>query len=237
MRAQGEELLEKLKDHFEEFSIPEDSEWFLRAMTHRSYANEQDLSYDNERLEFLGDAVIDLVVCEHLFNEYEDRLEGELSEIKSAVVDTGSLTKIARRLDLQKFLRLSKGEERVARGRDKVIADTFEAFVGAMFLSFGLQTTSQYILPIFKEKIEQFIEEGTRNYKGKLLEWTQEYGYSQPEYRVEEVKGPQHRPKHMVSVLVEGEKYGSGTGRTKKEAEQEAAREALADLNDGNKVS
>jgi len=234
MRDQGKELLEKLKDHFEEFTIPEQSEWFLRAMTHRSYANEQDLSYDNERLEFLGDAVIDLVVCEHLFHEYDDRLEGDLSEIKSAVVDTGSLTEIARRLDLQEFLRLSKGEQRVSRGRDKVIADTFEAFVGAMFVSFGLEKTSEYILPIFQEKVEQFIEEGTRNYKGKLLEWTQEYGYSQPEYRVQEVKGPQHRPKHTVSVLIEGTNYGSGTGRTKKDAEQEAAREALMKLEDGN---
>lgn len=236
MKQEGKQLLERLQDHIDKFEVPEDSPWFLRAMTHRSFANEQELEYDNERLEFLGDAVIDLIVCEHLFHEYADRLEGELSEIKSAVVDTASLTEIARTLGLQDFLRLSKGEQRMKRGRDKVIADTFEAFVGAMFVTFDLKKTRDYILPIFEKKIIEFIEHGTKNHKGKLLEWTQEYSYSQPEYRVDKVEGPQHRPQHMVTVLVEGKEYGSGIGRTKKDAEQEAAREALDVLEEAGKI-
>lgn len=222
-------LLESLKENFE-FSIDDHDEIFIRSMTHRSFANERELDYDNERLEFLGDAVIDLIVCEYLFMEYGDRLEGELSEIKSAVVNTASLTRIARKLDLGNYLRLSKGEERVQRGRDKVIADTLEAFVGAIFVSWNLDRTKDFILPYFEDEIERFLEEGTRNYKGKLLEWTQDRGLDQPHYTVDNVEGPQHMPNHTVSVYVDGEHHGTGEGRTKKDAEQEAAREALEQL-------
>jgi len=225
----NKQLLESLREQFD-FSIGENAELFVRSMTHRSYANEQELEYDNERLEFLGDAVLDLIVCEFLFKEYENYREGQLSEIKSAVVNTASLTRIARELDLAEFLRLSKGEERVQRGRDKVIADTLEAFVGALFVSRGLEETRDFVLPYFKDEITRFLEEGTRNYKGKLLEWTQEHGHNQPDYRVDDVEGPQHMPKHTVSVFVDGDHYGTGQGRTKKDAEQEAARKALEEL-------
>lgn len=223
------ELIESLRDDFE-FDFDEHGDLFIRSMTHRSYANERNLDFDNERLEFLGDAVIDLIVCEYLFGEYADRLEGELSEIKSAVVNTASLTRIARQLDLADHLRLSKGEERVQRGRDKVIADTLEAFVGAIFVSRDLERTRDFILPYFIEEVERFLEEGSRNYKGQLLEWTQDRDIDQPEYRVDKVEGPQHMPNHTVSVYVDGEHQGTGEGRTKKDAQQEAAREALENL-------
>jgi len=229
MDEMDHELIQELKDKFD-FSLNEGARWFVRSMTHRSYANERDLDYDNERLEFLGDAVIDLIVCEKLFRDYADSREGRLSEIKSAVVNTESLTEIARKLQLADHLRLSKGEEQVQRGRDKVIADTLEAFVGAVFVSAGFNETKEFILPFFEEKIEEFIAEGTRNYKGKLLEWPQERGYAQPDYRVENVEGPQHKPRHTVSVSIDGTTYGTGSGRTKKDAEQEAARTALDQL-------
>ncbi|MFB6355999.1 MAG: ribonuclease III [bacterium] len=160
-----EDILDDLKQQFD-LAVRNNRKWFLRAMTHRSFANERELEYDNERLEFLGDAVLDLIICEYLFQEFPSAEEGKLSEIKSAVVNTRTLTRVARELELNDFLRLSKGEQRAERGRDKVVADSLEAFIGAIYVSSGLERTRSFILPYFEEEIDRYLEEGTRNYKG-----------------------------------------------------------------------
>jgi ribonuclease-3 len=229
-RDDKEEFLDRLSESLN-VSTDDNEHWFLKAFTHRSYANEQDLDYDNERLEFLGDTVLDLCVAEYLFNEYPNEREGRLSKIKSAVVEASSLSRMAEDLGIPEFIRLSKGESQVDRGRDKVVADTFEAFIGAMYLSSGLDPLHEYLEPLIEVETERYLEEGGRNYKGQLLEYAQERGLSTPVYEVDSVEGPEHNPVHFVVVEIDGETYGSGKGSTKKEAEQSAAQEALEQIN------
>lgn len=227
MQPGDRELLEKIVSKFQ-FVNQEHSRWFLRAMTHRSFANEENINYDNERLEFLGDAVLDLVVCEFLFREFPAYDEGRLSEVKSAVVNTSTLTRVARELNLGEILRLSKGEAQSNRGRDKVMADSLEALVGALYLTHGLERTRSFVVDHFEAEIRRFLESGTTNYKGMLLEYTQQRDLPDPEYRVQKVEGPEHDPFHTVAVYLRDEQWGVGEGKTKKEAEQQAARQALS---------
>lgn len=229
MRPKDEEFLDNLRSILD-VSIEGNEKWFLKAFTHRSYANETSLDYDNERLEFLGDTVLDLCVAEYLFREFPDDREGRLSKIKSAVVRADSLSRMARKLDLAELIRLSKGESQVERGRDKVVADTFEAFVGALYMSSGLDEVRDFLLPYVREQTRRYLEEGGRNYKGQLLEFTQERDLPNPVYRVEAVKGPEHDPVHCVAATINETTYGRGEGSTKKEAEQQAAQEALESI-------
>jgi ribonuclease-3 len=229
MTTSDEEFLEKLRQTLD-VPVEANPSWFLKAFTHRSYANERDLEYDNERLEFLGDTVLDLCVAEYLFREYPEDREGRLSKIKSAVVRADALSRMARELDLPEFIRLSKGEAQVKRGRDKVVADTFEAFVGALYMSSGLEAVREYILPFVRQETQRYLKEGGRNYKGQLLEFTQERNLPNPVYEVDKVKGPEHDPVHCVKVKVRDTVYGSGEGSTKKAAEQAAAEEALTTI-------
>ncbi len=231
MRPSDQKFLETLRDTL---SVPVEGNefWFLKAFTHRSYANEKELDYDNERLEFLGDTVLDLCVAEYLFQEYPEDREGRLSKIKSAVVRADALSRMARELDLPDFIRLSKGESQVKRGRDKVVADTFEAFVGAIYMSSGKKKVREFILPYVRRETERYLEEGGRNYKGQLLEFTQERDLPNPVYEVDDVMGPEHDPVHRMIAKVGGTIYGSGEGSTKKSAEQDAAQEALNSIRD-----
>ncbi|MFB6346449.1 MAG: ribonuclease III [bacterium] len=231
MEDYDQSFVETLRNRYD-VPIEGNEEWFLKAFTHRSYANEEQLNYDNERLEFLGDTVLDLIVAEYLLKEYPDEREGRLSKIKSAVVRTGTLSKIAKQIGLDKSIRLSKGEAQVKRGRSKVIADVLEAFIGALYTSTDLVTTRDFILPYITDEIERYLEQGNRNFKGQLLEFTQERGLPNPVYTLENVKGPEHDPEHCVTVEIKGTAYGSGTGSTKKDAEQDAAEEALESLRD-----
>lgn len=231
MMPSDREFLEKLSGMLD-VPVEGNETWFLKAFTHRSYANEKELGYDNERLEFLGDTVLDLCVAEYLFQEYPDEREGRLSKIKSAVVRADALSRMARQLDLHEFIRLSKGESQVKRGRDKVVADTFEAFVGALYMSSGLDRVRGFILPYVREETERYLKEGGRNYKGQLLEFTQERDLPNPVYEVDEVLGPEHDPVHRVVARVGDTIYGSGEGSTKKSAEQDAAQEALDTIRD-----
>lgn len=231
MAESDDSFVETIRDRYD-VPVEGNEKWFLRAFTHRSYANEENLDYDNERLEFLGDTVLDLIVAEHLIRTYPDEREGRLSKIKSAVVRTGTLSRIAQRIGLDESIRLSKGEAQVQRGRNKVVADILEAFIGALYTSTNLETTRDYILPYIKDEIQRYIEEGNKNFKGQLLEFTQDRGLSNPVYQLDEVKGPEHNPVHCVDVRIGNETYGSGTGSTKKDAEQDAAEEALRTIRD-----
>ncbi len=229
MYTDEDELLSALTAEFD-LPVENASDAFIAAFTHRSYANEAQLDYDNERLEFLGDAVLEFLVCEWLYQEFPDHREGRLSRIKSSVVNTGALSRLAHQLNLKQFLRLGRGEAQAERGVEKELADAFEAFVAAVYLAVGFEKAREFIMPHMEIEIERYLSEGNKNYKGQLLEYVQERENTPPDYTVENVEGPAHSPLHTVAVEIKGEKYARGRGTSKKEAEQQAARRALEDL-------
>ena len=207
------------------------------ALTHRSALN--DLTDDapqatltNERLEFLGDAVLGLVVTDTLFRTHPDLPEGQLAKLRAAVVNAKALAGIGRSLDLGEHLLLGKGEEATG-GRDKssIVADTVEAVIGAVYLHLGLPAATDLVHRLFDPLIERSAGMGAGlDWKTSLQELSASRGYGVPEYVVEE-SGPDHAKTFRARVRVAGELYGDGRGRSKKEAEQEAASSAYTELN------
>jgi ribonuclease-3 len=201
------------------------------SLSHRSYAFEQGSSDNNERLEFLGDAVLGLVVTDLAFNRFPDMPEGELAKLRAATVNMLTLADIARELGLGEELLLGKGEE-LSGGRDKtsILADAMEAVLGAVYLDRGLGAARDLIERLFWPRMAAYARgEGERDYKTSLQELAAQEVGSVPQYRVRE-QGPDHAKEFTATVLVAGSEYGTGEGRSKKEAEQQAAREAYARL-------
>jgi ribonuclease III len=201
------------------------------ALTHRSYAFEQGLGINNERLEFLGDAVLGLVVTDLAFRELPDLAEGELAKLRAAMVNMSALADVARDLGLGGFLLLGKGEE-MSGGRDKtsILADALEAMLGAIYLDRGLDTAGKVIVRLFRPRMVAYVRgEGGRDYKTILQELASSDLHALPEYRITE-RGPDHRKEFTATVYLAGEAWGSGTGGSKKEAEQQAAHEAYRKL-------
>jgi ribonuclease-3 len=197
------------------------------SLTHRSYAFEQDRDETNERLEFLGDAVLGLVVTDMAFSRFPHLPEGELAKLRAAVVNMLTLAEVARELGLGDELLVGKGEEQ-SGGRDKssILADALEAVLGAVYLDRGLDTARKLIERLFWPRIEAYVRgEGDRDYKTVLQELAAQDIGSVPQYRVSE-EGPDHAKQFTATVYLGGEPYGSGMGRSKKEAEQQAARVA-----------
>ncbi len=201
------------------------------ALTHRSYANEyhSDSLPDNERLEFLGDAVLDLIVSDYLMTNLPDSPEGELTRIRADVVSMPGLARLAKSLDVGAALLLGKGEER-SGGREKasLMADAVEALIGAVFTDGGFDAVKDVVLPLFLP----FIREASRveglDFKSRLQELLQGSKRDLPIYKMVETTGPAHERTYCVDVLVGDRVFGTGKGRTKKSAEQAAAEEALA---------
>jgi ribonuclease III len=197
------------------------------ALTHRSYAFEQDSSVTNERLEFLGDAVLGLVVTDLAFARFPDLPEGELAKLRAATVNMLTLADIARELGLGEAILLGKGEE-LSGGRDKtsILADAMEGVLGAVYLDRGLGGARSLIERLFWPRMAAYARgEGDRDYKTGLQELAAQDLGAIPQYRVIE-QGPDHAKEFTATVFIGGEPYGSGEGRSKKEAEQRAAREA-----------
>jgi ribonuclease-3 len=204
-----------------------------QALTHRSYAYENGGLPTNERLEFLGDAVLGLVVTDALFRAHPDLAEGQLAKLRSAVVNARALAVVARDLGLGGYLRLGRGEEATG-GRDKgsILADTVEAIIGAVYVDRGLAVGSQLIHRLFDPTIEAASRLGAGlDWKTSLQELTASAGLGVPEYLLTD-EGPDHEKFFTAVVRVAGEPRGSGTGRSKKEAEQEAAAAAWESLRD-----
>ena len=204
------------------------------ALTHKSRAAE-DVSggvTDNESLEFLGDAVLGLVVADALFRQYPDYDEGQKSKIKAAVVSTQSLAAHAERIRLGEHLLLGRGEEKTGgRQKQALLADAYEALIAAVYLDGGLEAAAAFLLRELKDSIDAgHAQTIARDYKSALQEAVQARGFPLPEYRIAGEEGPDHRKVFSVQVVVGGEVLGAANGRTKKEAEQEAAREALQKL-------
>jgi len=204
-----------------------------RSLTHRSYAYENGGLPTNERLEFLGDSVLGLVVTATLYRIHPDLPEGQLAKLRSAVVNARALAEVARGLDLGAHLRLGRGEETTG-GRDKssILADTVEAVIGAVYLDLGLDEADLLVHRLFDPVIEASAHMGAGlDWKTSLQELTAATGLGVPDYRISE-DGPDHAKNFRAAVLVAGTEYGVGTGRSKKEAEQVAAATAWRALQD-----
>ena len=204
------------------------------SLTHSSYAYEtgRKMNEGNERLEFLGDVALSLAVSEYLFNLYPDRAEGELAKIRATVVSKPALAKRARIINLGDYILLGKGEEVTGgRERDSILADAFEAVIGAIYLDSGLKGASQFVLSQLKEEIE-LIEHGEhiKDYKTALQETTQNMFKTLPDYEVSKIEGPDHDRTFEVKTFIHSKLYGAGSGKSKKEAQQKAAKKTLEKL-------
>ena len=206
---------------------------FELALTHRSYAYEQTgPALHNERLELLGDAVLGLLVADVIYDSYPDMPEGEMATLRASVVNTVALAGIARSLELGTWLRLGRGEE-ASGGRDKpsVLADALEAVIGAAYLERGLEAVMDALHDTFADEIDRVVSTGeSLDSKGALQELVVRGGGPRPTYEVTS-SGPDHDKRFAAQVFLRGDLLGAGAGRSKKEAEQNAAREALARFN------
>ncbi|MBI4114480.1 MAG: ribonuclease III [Candidatus Niyogibacteria bacterium] len=201
------------------------------ALTHRSYLNENaSWQYPhNERLEFLGDAVIELVVTEALFSQFPDKPEGELTSFRAALVNTRMLSEIARSLHIEDFLLLSRGESKDAgRARQYILANTFEALTGALYLDSGYDKAKQFLLQSVLARLSDVIEKKLyKDPKSLFQEEAQEREGITPTYQVVRESGPDHDKHFVIGVFLDEEKVAEGTGPSKQTAQEEAARIAL----------
>lgn len=209
------------------------------AVTHSSYANENKMKIteNNERLEFLGDAILNLIVSHYLYKKYQDYPEGELTKIRATVVCESSLAFAARKINLGKYLLIGKGEETTGgRERDSILADASEALTGAIYIDSDFDTASKLLLKNFEEDIVYAVAKGDLfiDYKTELQEKFQRKKKSKIEYRVLKEVGPDHNKIFYMDVAVNDKTIGKGSGRNKKEAEQMAAKEALLIMGDRN---
>jgi ribonuclease-3 len=207
-----------------------------QSLTHSSYGHEKKVS-DNERLEFLGDAILKLVISEYLYHKFPERMEGDLTKIRATVISDDTLSKISRRLNLGDYLLLSANEKRTGGMRRKSnLANVFEALIGAVFLDAGIGKSRELILGLLVAEVDKVSKAGyIRDYKSALQEYTQKQKWELPHYRVIKEAGPKHRRVFWMEVRVKGRKYGTGRGRNKKEAEQRAAMHALGKLKNEEK--
>lgn len=202
-----------------------------RAFTHRSFVNENPQALeDNERLEFLGDAVLDFIVGAWVYNRFPEMPEGELTKMRSALVRNEQLAKFARKLDLGRALRLGRGEAfSGGSDRDNLLGSVFEALIGALFLDAGLVKVEAFVHPILEEAREIILNE-IHDPKSKLQEWAQSQKLGSPRYRVIATSGPDHAVVFEMVVEVAGEVKGKGSGTSKSYAEHVAAQDALNNL-------
>jgi ribonuclease-3 len=203
----------------------------VKAFTHRSFLNENrnvDMEH-NERLEFLGDAVLELAVTAFLYEKYPKRNEGELTSFRAALVNTITLSETSEKLGFNEFLLLSKGEAKdTGRARQYILANTFESVTGAIYLDLGYQAAEKFIKKNIFPLIDGIVKEGTWiDAKSLFQEKAQEKFGTTPIYETVGEEGPDHDKKFMVVVKIDGKNEGKGKGSSKQEAEQEAAREAL----------
>lgn len=201
-----------------------------QALIHRSFANEQGLAgFDNERLEFLGDAVLELVISEHIYRCFPDAPEGELARLRSVVVCEHTLADKARGLKLGEYLLLGHGEAQGGgRNLDSLLSDALEAVIGAMYLELDYETCRAFILTILGDDVQDvWVTKDFIDPKSALQEQVQQYGLDTPVYDVYAEQGPDHDKTFHVAVKWQGEILGKGQGKTKKDAEQNAARSAL----------
>ncbi|MCA0969173.1 ribonuclease III [Halobacillus litoralis] len=201
-----------------------------QAFTHSSYVNEHRKTdrQDNERLEFLGDAVLELGVSQYLYREFPDMAEGELTKFRASIVCEISLVQFANELNFQDLILLGKGEELTGgRNRPALLADVFEAFIGALYLDQGFDAVVRFLETYVYPKVKKGAFSHAMDFKSQLQEFIQRDKNSKIEYEIVEERGPAHSREFIAHVRIQGDTGGIGVGRTKKEAEQKAAQQAL----------
>jgi len=216
--------------------IGDDLRLLTRALTHRSYVNEHpDVPSDNERLEFLGDAVLDFVVGAWVYNHYPEMAEGDLTRMRSALVRTETLASFARHLNLGQAMRLGRGELQAGgRDRDALLCATFEAIIGAIYQSKGLNEVKAFAMPLFENAADNIIIQMTTiDPKSRLQEWTQAQALGIPHYVTTQSDGPDHAKMFSVEVHINEQCIGTGYGASKHAAQEAAAQNAFEMIESG----
>ncbi len=213
------------------FSKPE---LLIRAFIHRSYLNEhKDVAYsDNERLEFLGDSILNFLVAEYLYQNLPDVPEGRLSSLRAHAVSSTACMRYFEKLNLQEYMLVGRGELLQTRSgtRSSIIADMFEALLGAIYLDGGLDKARSFLITHFEKPLKELLDLPEQNYKALLQEFTQKTWQKIPSYKVMQESGPDHERLFTVGVFIDEECIAQGSGHNKKEAERLAAKEAIEKL-------
>lgn len=220
-------LQETLNIHFSDFK------YLKQAFTHSSYINEvKNKNYeDNERLEFLGDAVLELTVSEYLFKTFPDLTEGQLTKLRAAIVCEPSLVEIAESLNFGDYVLLGKGEECTGgRKRPALLADVLEAFIGALYLEKGIEEVKRFLEVHVFPRINHGLYSRSQDYKSQLQEYIQQKNQGTITYNIIDEIGPAHDIEFHVEVAIDRDVMGKGIGKSKKEAEQRAAQKALINI-------
>lgn len=204
-----------------------------RALTHRSYLNENPREEEsNERLEFLGDSVLEFIVSKHLFEKFSNQDEGDLTALRARLVNTYALAEVARMLNLGAEIKMSRGEEQGGgRANPLLLANTVEAVIGSIFKDQGTEKAEEFIENFVLPRVHEIVKESLKDPKSLLQEFVQAKGLPPPTYRVVSQEGPDHARQFTVEILVGGKSYGQGTGPSKKAATQAAASIALEKWN------
>lgn len=215
--------IKKIEDGFKDKNL------FKHALTHRSWVNEhKGERTSNERLEFLGDAILEFVVSREIYNQFPDKEEGYLTALRANLVNTVALSEFAKKLDLGSALYLSKGEEDSGgRTNPSLLADTVEAVLGAIFIDRGLPDAEEFVKENLMSEVEKKAGEPLKDPKSRLQEYVQSQGFPAPKYKVVEESGPDHSKKFIIEVMVNDASWGTGEGKSKGTAEQAAALQAL----------
>lgn len=204
-------------------------ELFEQALTHRSWVNENPSKRGtNERLEFLGDAILEFVVSSFIYTAFPQEEEGFLTALRANIVNTKSLAALANRLSVGEYLFLSKGEEQGGgRNNPSLLADTIEAIIGALYIDQGFEPAKEFIQVNLLERIDEFLEKPLKDPKSRLQEFVQAKGMDAPRYKLVREEGPDHSKEFVIEVFVGEKSLGEGLGRSKSTAEQSAAEHAL----------
>ena len=225
------ELMERLGIQFDDILL------LTRSLTHRSYLNEHpEALEDNERLEFLGDAVLDFLVGEWLYNRFPEMEEGDLTQMRSAFVQTNQLADFAIKIGIENAVRLGRGEIKSGgKLRNTLLCDVFEAFIGAMLLDQRINKVKDFVYPLLEGAVDEIIEQHKdEDPKSQLQEWAQAHGYLPPRYRTIRVSGPDHAKVFEVETKVNNRVVGVGKAKSKQAAEKIAARAALESIEKNN---
>ncbi len=237
-QSENQEILESPQEFINRIGLGFKNQMLLtRALTHRSYINENPHALeDNERLEFLGDAVLDFVVGAWLYHHYPEMKEGELTLVRTALVRTEQLAEFARQIDLGRAIRLGQGEiVSGGRRRNALLCAGFEALIGGIYLDQGIEAVEFFFEPYLSKAVNKILVGGQpRDPKSLLQEWTQARGMKPPEYQTIKESGPDHEKVFTVEVTVEDLVNGVGEGFSKRDASKQAAKEALVKLSELN---
>lgn len=213
----------KLRYTFNDHSL------LILAFIHRSYINEhREVMHHNERLEFLGDSILGLLIADYLYKKFPNYPEGDLSYLRSRLVEASSCVSFIHKMDIGKLILLGKGERmNDGRGRESILADLFEAIIGAIYLDGGLEAARHFIFDNFLTEIESTLKTPLENWKALLQDYCQKKYQQTPFYQVLEESGPDHSKNFVIAVIIDSKEYGRGGGASKKEAQQSAAANAM----------